>query len=324
MLLSICVPTYNRGHRVINIVNQFKEISKKYPDDVELIISNNCSTKYTDEYKAISEMKINNFTYSKNDANLEFLGNMNKLVKLSKGDFCLFISDEDTFVIDALDFYIDFMRNNPNIGLIRSMSNVHYSGNIEEYLQPGKELISSFFLKNNYISGIIYNRKILTNEVVDILYNRYKDGEGYKYYPHMFFDTMLLLTSPFYRSDKLLIIEEKGEGDLAKRDGLFSYAVYESRIAQMKNYCEFVQDLSCPNGIQLQMIMEIINKTVFLNYLVKNVYMSMGTNWENRKKQMSTDVKEILNSLEMSVVKNNITDLYDYVDALINYSDTKY
>lgn len=321
MILSICIPSYNRGFRALEAVDQFIEISKIYPGEIELIISDNGSTKSTEDYHKIAEMNIDNLVYSRNEENLGFHGNVNKLIKLSRGQFCMLLSDEDSIIIDSLSYYIDFMKSNPNIGVIRSRTNLNYNFDYEELLQPGKDLLKSFFLMNNYVSGVIYNRCYLTDEIIDAFFNAYSNNSAYILYPHMFFDTCLILCAPFYRCNKLLINEGKSEKDQVRVNDILYYGTYEARLEQMIGFCELVKDLACNDSLRLQMIMAIIQKTVFLNYLVKDKYIALGISWEDRILEMSRDLKNVIKAINIPIIDNNLDVLFEYTDALIKYEE---
>lgn len=99
MLLSVCIPTYNRGERVISLL-QFlsSEIDgNDFFDDIEILISDNCSTDNTQhiisEYIKDSDL----FVYHRNEENLGLIGNLHKLVELSKGKYVWFMGDDDIY-----------------------------------------------------------------------------------------------------------------------------------------------------------------------------------------------------------------------------------
>ena len=55
MLLSICVPTYNRGKSALELATQLASLQEKYLGTIEVVVSNNGSTKGTEEYAKIKE-----------------------------------------------------------------------------------------------------------------------------------------------------------------------------------------------------------------------------------------------------------------------------
>lgn len=68
MLFSICIPSYNRGHRAAQLVE--KLLAMPFSEDrIEIIFSNNGSDKYKREYQEIKEIKDKRFRY------YEFEGN---------------------------------------------------------------------------------------------------------------------------------------------------------------------------------------------------------------------------------------------------------
>ncbi|WP_291598533.1 glycosyltransferase family 2 protein [Bacteroides sp.] len=102
ILLSICVPTYNGAERIQHCIDRLLD-SRKSRNDVEIVISNNCSTDGTDlileKYKNSKRLKINS-----NKFNLGFIGNIAVIIdQLSNGKYTWIIGDDDLVDIDAID-----------------------------------------------------------------------------------------------------------------------------------------------------------------------------------------------------------------------------
>ena len=99
MVLSICIPTYNRSQKVISLLRFLREElnSILYPEDIEVIVSDNCSSDNTS--KVLSEFNNQNrfFTYHRNEENLGLIGNILKLVDLSSGRYVWFMGDDDIY-----------------------------------------------------------------------------------------------------------------------------------------------------------------------------------------------------------------------------------
>lgn len=99
MLLSICIPTYNRSQRVISLLQFLREElnNNPYSEDIEVIVSDNCSSDNTRQL--LSEFNSQNrfFTYHRNEENLGLVGNILKLVDLSSGRYVWFMGDDDNY-----------------------------------------------------------------------------------------------------------------------------------------------------------------------------------------------------------------------------------
>lgn len=314
MLLSICVPTYNRGQRALYLVKQLCNIQDRYPDDIEIVVSNNGSTKYIDEYNEISKIAKERefFTYNCFEKNMQYVGNYSKVISLAKGDFCLLISDEDIVNEENVEFYLTYLKNNPNIGMVRARTSAMYyvSNEQEKYSLAGDEAIDEYFLKGNYISGIIYNRKIVTDEVLDLLKERYGGNDinrAYQIYPHLLVETLVLLNCDFYRCDKLLIIEGKEEEDINMAfDGTIpEYGTWEDRLRQFEGYLAFFKDLNCDDTMKMRLIFTAIVSTFLFIKLQKDVYIKAEYDWDSMIYRLPTLIIELIDKANIEIASIN-------------------
>ena len=101
MLLSICIPTYNRATSLANCLNSIK-IAQKFIDniEVEVCISDNASDDNTEEVVKSFEKEIK-IKYLKNYENLGFAKNAIKVVSAASGEFSWLIGDDDLIIPTA-------------------------------------------------------------------------------------------------------------------------------------------------------------------------------------------------------------------------------
>ena len=99
MLISICIPTYNRPESLINCLNSLASQTAK---NFEVCVSDNCSKKnifnLIKPYKKKLNLKIN-----KNKKNLGFALNLLKVSSMAKGEFIWFIGDDDLLIKNAIE-----------------------------------------------------------------------------------------------------------------------------------------------------------------------------------------------------------------------------
>lgn len=117
-LLSVCIPTYNGASSSLKEVLDYVIPSlEKHPDEVELIVSDNCSTDST--YQLLEQYsRIPNFRYYRNEKNLGMNGNMLLLVdKYSQGEFSWVVGDDDVINSIAVDYIISCLKQE-NIELL--------------------------------------------------------------------------------------------------------------------------------------------------------------------------------------------------------------
>ena len=116
-LLSICIPTYNRSRYLkSNLLAIFNQAKNR--NDIEIIISNNCSPDETEEVvKPYLEIPI--LKYYKQVENIGGIKNMLKIVKeYATGEFCWIIGDDDFLVEGAIERVITIIKKYPNIDYI--------------------------------------------------------------------------------------------------------------------------------------------------------------------------------------------------------------
>jgi abequosyltransferase len=112
LILSICIPTYNRKNflkqSLIEIIKQAEEKGLL----IEICISDNASTDGT-EYM-VREFKESNFVkivFSQNDKNIGPDLNYLKSVDLASGAFCWFMGSDDVIAPNSLSRLLDIIKN---------------------------------------------------------------------------------------------------------------------------------------------------------------------------------------------------------------------
>lgn len=109
ILLSICIPTYNRSNCLKicldSIVNQ-----KWFNNNVEIIISDNASTDNTTNTVNRYQEKYNNFHYYRNNENLWFDKNLNNAVTKANWRYCLILWDDDWFFDWSISYLINILK----------------------------------------------------------------------------------------------------------------------------------------------------------------------------------------------------------------------
>jgi len=115
MLLSICIPTFNRKNSLKNCLNSI-HISDKFSKNFnyEVCVSDNCSQE--DVTETILEFKNKlNIVFNKNSENLGFARNAIKCISMAKGKFTWMIGDDDLILPNALNKIKSLILNNSNV-----------------------------------------------------------------------------------------------------------------------------------------------------------------------------------------------------------------
>lgn len=116
-LLSICIPTYNRSQTLKICLQSILDQIKGYENDIEVIVSDNCSSDDTQELVK-SMQKKGPIRYNRNDTNIGAGPNFLLLSNvLSQGEYCWLIGDDDFIRKESLPRLISTMKKHPNIDL---------------------------------------------------------------------------------------------------------------------------------------------------------------------------------------------------------------
>lgn len=195
-LVSICITSYNR---VNELKRCLESIDIKNTDEVEIIVSEDCSPKKDAIRKVAKEFEQNSkykVVFNSNEKNLGYDRNLGKLVDLATGKYVVFISDDDSFIPNALDAVIEKLsvRNYPvvftpfyNRGSKRYDRKFKHDFDIQPTIgNVGKHIYSSILF-----SGLIFERnKIMlynSEEFLNLMYYQvylfcnvlYKHGGSY-------------------------------------------------------------------------------------------------------------------------------------------------
>ena len=153
MLLSICIPTYNRAVKLRNTLlfleNEFKSLLCAEQQECELIIRDNCSTDSTFETVSGIVNETPFMHYYRNDRNIGASPNFVQVTKDAEGEYVWWLGDDDTIYDGILKLIIHALNKyRPEILFINhragdfSNSNIEFesaiSADVKEYYADGK------------------------------------------------------------------------------------------------------------------------------------------------------------------------------------------
>lgn len=213
ILLSICIPSYNRGNRALKIVENI--LSSNYDSEIEVIVSNNGSVKQKEGYEAIKQKKDSRVRYFEFDENQMFIGNVEQVLSMARGKFFTLCSDEDTLVFDDFPFYMEFLRTHPEIGILFSGREKNGKMIGDDVSQPRKFLTrynaGMFAATQTYITGAIYNKELFCGQDCLKKIKNYQELSLVKIYPHLFVNMLLSYNYDIYACSRVLWYEGEVE-----------------------------------------------------------------------------------------------------------------
>lgn len=296
VLLTIGIPTYNRGKRALE--NVLHCLGSLYDAEIEIVVSDNGSDIQGEEYKEIAELQDARVKYYRTPENQGFMKNMKKVFEIASGRYVLLTSDEDLVIIENLSHYLGILRNNDELGLLRGSITGNTLQSQHEFglYKKGVEAVNYIFLANNYMSGSIYACNNIVRNMFDELSWKYKDEVAFLFYPHMFLDVKIAEKYNICDSETLLIYTGKQEDSrdaflahTGKTTGeesvkIQEYTKVDSRIRQHGGWRRLLESMDMiSTGVKYALYIKTCDKIFWLVYLVKWYYVNQ---WEETCKKI--------------------------------------
>lgn len=160
VLLSICIPTYNRSSIVRECVEKCLEIDKEW---IEVVVVDNCSMD--DTASNLEKISDERFRMVKNEKNIGYV-NLMKCLTEGAGEYCMLLGDEDDIYDTDWDRVEEQLRSDKNTVVFQFHYEDEYG--VELVAKPkktySKKDVESFrcFLNNfGFAGGVILKREAL-------------------------------------------------------------------------------------------------------------------------------------------------------------------
>lgn len=270
VILTIAIPTYNRGNLVLERLNKLLPIL--YDAEIEIAVSKNGMELYQEEYQNIAEITDARLVYYDHEKTLWSTENWRYTVSMSHGQYVVFVSDEDEIVLQSLEHYFRILTSYPNVNMVRAKSNFHYSFITDQrYGEKGLEAFKNVYLDQNYLSGLIVRRKDFMQEDFASL-DRFSENEFYRNYPHEWWCAVLSQKGDSLYEPVQLVQEGEPVKEEEEQEGLPWYATYEERIRQFQGMVEFIHWLMDDNPEGIEVALEASVKKIMYLFDVGRYY----------------------------------------------------
>lgn len=166
-LLSVIIPTYNRGRLILNSVTSVLNQTYK---NIELIVVDDCSTDNTEEIlKSINDSRIK---YVKLEKNSGACVARNKGIEISRGEFIAFNDSDDLWLPEKINSQLDFLYENnaeisfckmecrtPENNFIHNFPNIEFDRKIsyKDLLKYNSASTQTIFGKTDCFKEIIFD-----------------------------------------------------------------------------------------------------------------------------------------------------------------------
>ncbi|MCR5215109.1 MAG: glycosyltransferase [Eubacterium sp.] len=180
MLLSICVPSYNRPEELKRLLESID--STKYAKEIEVIIQEDKAPKRQEVREVVQDfIDIRNkngyeIKYFENEENCGYDKNLRTLPKRATGEYVMYMGDDDMYVPGALDEYLDLLLKEKPGYILRRYRTIHKDNSVEEYryskenvfFRPGEDAYVELFRRSLFISGFTFRRGLFSDYDCDI------------------------------------------------------------------------------------------------------------------------------------------------------------
>ena len=114
MKISICIPTYNRCQHLANCLNSIILNTNYNRLDVQICVSDNCSTDETEAVVRHAQEKID-IVYRKNKTNLGMSINFLNVINMADGKYAWIIGDDDLLMPNTFERLLKIMDQNNGV-----------------------------------------------------------------------------------------------------------------------------------------------------------------------------------------------------------------
>jgi glycosyltransferase involved in cell wall biosynthesis len=152
--VSVCIPVYNGSAYIAESINSV--LAQTYTD-FQLIVCDNCSTDNTEEI--VRSFHDPRLRYVRNDENLGLVGNANRCLELSKGEYICIWHHDDVMLPDNLRRKVHLLDEHPEVGFVHSnliliddsgktvASEIWEASSRLDYIENGLTLLTKYFSK---------------------------------------------------------------------------------------------------------------------------------------------------------------------------------
>lgn len=292
-LISICIPSYNRPEKLLRLL---ESVDSKKDDLIQIVICEDKSPKRNEIKSIVNSFKEKtsyNVIYQDNPQNFGYDKNLRELVNNADGEYILFMGDDDQFIPNALDKYIDFLNQNRNSGyVLRSYKNIYKDGSIEYFkyykfsksFDAGVNTYIELFDKSVFISGFCikkeYSIPFMTDELDgSLLFQLYLLAEVCIRYPSSYCE--IPLTQSFVGESVPMFGSSESEKGLYTPGSI----TIENSINFLKMYFKVIEYVDKNNSINS---LETIQKN-----MSKYSYPSISIQWDKGRKNYKRYVREL-------------------------------
>lgn len=170
VILSICVPTYNRSEYLIECLQSILISVTRVKHYVEIIISDNASTDDTEEVIRALRKTHPWIRYHRNEQNIGAERNFYLLATLARGDNIWIFGDDDKMEPNAVPRVLENIHTGYNLTICNyslwdkqfavQVKNSAFSLELPRIFDDANDLMECYGLHLGYLSAVVINRAL--------------------------------------------------------------------------------------------------------------------------------------------------------------------
>lgn len=326
ILLTIAIPSFNRGHRALTNINHL--LLSEYDAEIEFLVRNNCSTENTEGYEVISNMNDSRVYYNAADYNCGTM-NFGHVIDLAHGKYTCLLSDEDLLIHANLGKYLNILHENPSLTFVNS-NGIYMNNAVKiQNFSRGTKAFLDIFMTLQYVSGLIYKTELYHSLNIGSWLKEYiPKNIAVSFYPHSCFALFFVLHGDYCNC--VTPLYNLGESEPSKninidKPELLSYHTLESRMEQFDDFIIILNlfyDAIEPEASSKAFV-TLCYKTFYLLSIVKDRFLTMSFDWNKIIKTAYTHTVLGIDKLaikpstkEYTLIKQEINENFTYVFGL--------
>ena len=189
---TVCIPAYNRANYLSPLLDSIFQQDER---DFEILICEDRSPERSAIAAIVTRYSAQNpgrIRYLENECNLGYDGNIRELVQQARGEYCVFMGNDDLMCAGALTAIADVISRHSDCGVVvRTYATFDQSPEVhkqvfryypdEHAIPPGHQAIATAFRRSVVLPGMVIHRDSAANLAISefdgsLLYQLYLVG----------------------------------------------------------------------------------------------------------------------------------------------------
>jgi glycosyltransferase involved in cell wall biosynthesis len=247
--ISICIPTFNRGNIVYELVQNLLQYESS---DIEVVVLDNCSTDNTAQL--ISQIVDERLTYVINEINIGGPLNLLKALMIAKAEFAFLCLDKDGLDPKRIKDLISKVMSDPGITYGYCALNKQIDESDRIYKIGYDSLLNMSYL-SSHPTGMFYKTSVLNS--LPKLKSIFSENEKFAFYPDIVNGEMALTGKSLVINGAIFFTETKVNSAKLKSYTYSDKDLYftpSQRIVEFTKYGECIAKLNISDNDKYRLV----------------------------------------------------------------------